>query len=146
MPRQACRNRSLQVLSKLTNGKVKKGEKLDRVFVLDGKPSVYQYKFKSKTMDVSFAIEDQTLEVLQAGVQSNGKGIDDYNEFQKKEKAKDAKLKKLTLDTLMKNAVKDAKAMINFDLKGYKGARGTNAWDKDQMTFTKQGLLQSWPP
>ncbi|WP_342553511.1 hypothetical protein [Paenibacillus sp. FSL R7-0652] len=135
----SVQKQAAQVLSKLTNGKVKKGEKLDRVFVLDGKPSVYQYKFKSKTMDVSFAIEDQTLEVLQAGVQSNGKGIDDYNEFQKKEKAKDAKLKKLTLDTLMKNAVKDAKAMINFDLKGYKGARGTNAWDKDQMTFTKQG-------
>ncbi|MGZ7442448.1 hypothetical protein [Paenibacillus sp. TH7-28] len=129
-----------QVLSKLTNGKVKKGEKLDCVFVLDGKPNVYQYKYKSKTMNVSFAIEDQTLELLQAGVhQSNGKGIDNYEDFQKKEKAKDTKIKNLTLDTLMKNAMKDAKMMINFDLKGYKGARGTNAWDKDQMTFTKKG-------
>lgn len=39
----------------------------------------------------------------------------------------------------MKNAMKDAKTMLNLDLKGYKGARGTNAWDKDQMTFTKKG-------
>lgn len=129
-----------QVLSKLTDGKVKQGAKLDRVFVLDGKPNVYQYKYKSKTMDVSFAIEDQTLELLQAGVHhSNGKSIDNYEEFQKKEKAKDAKIKKLTLDTLMKNAMRDAKTMLNLDLKGYKGARGTNAWDKDQMTFTKKG-------
>lgn len=135
----SVQKQAAQVLSKLTNGKVKKGEKLDRVFVLDGKPNVYQYKYKSKTIDVSFAIEDQTLELLQASVQSNGKGVDNYKEFQKKEKAKDAKLKKLTLDALTKNAVKDAKAMINFDLKGYKGARGTNAWDKDQMTFTKKG-------
>ncbi|MNJ56861.1 hypothetical protein D3C77_524250 [compost metagenome] len=35
--------------------------------------------------------------------------------------------------------MRDAKTMINFDLKGYKGARGTNAWDNDQMTFTKKG-------
>ncbi|GGH65567.1 hypothetical protein GCM10008014_45070 [Paenibacillus silvae] len=135
----SVQKQAVQVLSKLTNGKIKKGEKLDRVFVLDGKPNVYQYMYKSKTMDVSFAIEDQTLELLQASVQSNGEGIDNYNEFKKKEKAKDAKLKKLTLDVLMKNAMKDAKTMINFDLKGYKGARGTNAWDKDQMTFTKKG-------
>ncbi|MFB5676915.1 hypothetical protein ACE3NQ_21195 [Paenibacillus terreus] len=136
----SVQKKAAQVLSKLTNGKVKKGEKLDRVFVLDGKPNVYQYKYKSKTMDVSFAIEDQTLELLQAGVdRSNGKGVDNYEQFQKEEKEKDAKIKKLTLDTLMKNAMKDAKMMINFDLKGYKGARGTNAWDKDQMTFTKKG-------
>ncbi|MEK4115667.1 hypothetical protein NST44_05630 [Paenibacillus sp. FSL W8-0919] len=132
--------KAAQVLSKLTNGKVKQGAKLDRVFVRDGKPNVYQYKYKSKTMNASFAIEEKTLELLQAGVyQSNGKSIDNYKEFQKKEKEKDAKIKKLTLDTLMKNAVKDAKTMLNLDLKGYKGARGTNAWDKDQMTFTKKG-------
>ena len=136
----SVQKKAAQVLSKLTNGKVKKGEKLDRVFVLDGKPNVYQYKYKSKTMNVSFAIEEQTLELLQAGVHhSNGKSIDNYEEFQKDEKAKDAKIKNLTLDTLMKNAVKDAKTMLNLDLKGYKGARGTNAWDKDQMTFTKKG-------
>ncbi|HFL3236650.1 TPA: hypothetical protein ACG3KH_004084 [Clostridioides difficile] len=136
----SVQKKAAQVLSKLTNGKVKKGEKLDRVFVLDGKPNVYQYKYNSKTMDVSFAIEEQTLELLQAGVHhSDGKSIDNYEEFQKKEKAKDAKIKNLTLDTLMKNAVKDAKTMLNLDLKGYKGARGTNAWDKDQMTFTKKG-------
>ncbi|MEK5165522.1 hypothetical protein NYE69_24690 [Paenibacillus sp. FSL R5-0527] len=136
----SVQKKAAQVLSKLTNGKVKQGAKLDRVFVLDGKPNVYHYKYKSKTMDVSFAIEDQTLELLQAGVhQSNGKSIDNYEDFQKKEKAKDAKIKKLTLDTLMKNAMRDAKTMLNLDLKGYKGARGTNAWDKDQMTFTKKG-------
>jgi len=132
--------KAAQVLSKLTNGKVKQGAKLDRVFVRDGKPNVYQYKYKSKTMNASFAIEEKTLELLQAGVyHSNGKSIDNYKEFQKNEKEKDAKIKKLTLDTLMKNAVKDAKTMLNLDLKGYKGARGTNAWDKDQMTFTKKG-------
>jgi hypothetical protein len=132
--------KAAQVLSKLTNGKVKEGAKLDRVFVRDGKPNVYQYKYKSKSMDASFAIEEKTLELLQAGVHhSNGKGIDNYEEFQKKEKAKDAKIKNLTLDALMKNAMKDAKAMLNLDLKGYKGTRGTNAWDKDQMTFTKNG-------
>ncbi|RAR43710.1 hypothetical protein [Paenibacillus sp. MDMC362] len=132
--------KAAQALSKLTNGKVKQGAKLDRVFVRDGKPNVYQYKYKSKTMNASFAIEEKTLELLQAGVyQSNGKSIDNYKEFQKNEKEKDAKIKKLTLDTLMKNAVKDAKTMLNLDLKGYKGARGTNAWDKDQMTFTKKG-------
>ncbi|RRJ66718.1 hypothetical protein EHV15_30150 [Paenibacillus oralis] len=136
----SVQKKAAQVLSKLTNGKVKQGAKLDRMFVRDGKPNVYQYKYKSKTMDVSFAIEEQTLELLQAGVHhSNGKSIDNYEEFQKEEKAKDAKIKNLTLDTLMKNAVKDAKTMLNLDLKGYKGARGTNAWDKDQMTFTKKG-------
>ncbi|MCA1293278.1 hypothetical protein LBW89_09630 [Paenibacillus sp. alder61] len=133
----SVQKKAAQVLSKLTNGKVKKGEKLDRVFVLDGKPNVYQYKYKSNTMDVSFAIEEQTLELLQAGV-NHGKSVDNYEEFQKEEKAKDTKIKNLTLDTLMKNAVKDAKTMLDLDLKGYKGARGTNAWDKDQMTFTKK--------
>lgn len=117
--------KAAQVLSKLTNGTVKKGAKLDRVFVRDSKSNVYKYKYKSKSVYASFAIEEKTLELLQAGVHySNGK---------------DAKTEKLTSDTLMKNAMRDAKTMINFDLKGYKGARGTNAWDNDQMTFTKKG-------
>ncbi|OOC57571.1 hypothetical protein [Paenibacillus ihbetae] len=128
------------VLSKLTDGKVKQGAKLDRMYVLDGKPNVYQYKYKSKTMNVSFAIEEQTLELLQADVNhTDGKGVDDYEEFQKREKEDSEKIKKLTLDTLMKNAVKDAKTMLNLDLKGYKAARGANAWDEDYMTFTKEG-------
>ncbi|MEK3787370.1 hypothetical protein [Paenibacillus sp. FSL K6-1230] len=136
----SVQKKAAQVLSKLTNGKVKKGEKLDRVFVLDGKPNVYQYNYTSKTINVSFAIEEQTLELLQASVQhSSSKNADSYKEYQNKEKSKEAKIKKLTLDTLMKNAMKDAKTMLNLDLKGYKGATGTNAWDKDQMTFTKKG-------
>ncbi|MFP4975168.1 hypothetical protein ACE6ED_07150 [Paenibacillus sp. CN-4] len=129
-----------QVISKLTNGKVKTGAKLDRVYVREGKPDVYQYKYQSKTVKVSFAIEDQTLELIQADVsQTDGQGVDNYEDFQKREETKEAKMKKLTLDTLMKNAVSDAKTMLNFDLKGYKGAQGTNAWDADHMTFTKDG-------
>ncbi|MCM3698554.1 hypothetical protein [Paenibacillus macerans] len=129
-----------QVFSKLTDGKVKQGAELDRMYVRDGKPDVYQYKYKSKTMDVIFAIEEQTLELLQAYVyHSDGKGVDSYEEFQEREKEKSAKIKKLTLDTLMKNAMKDAKTMLDLDLKGYEGARGTNAWDENHMTFTKEG-------
>ncbi|MGZ7442447.1 hypothetical protein [Paenibacillus sp. TH7-28] len=132
--------KAAQVLSKLTDGKVKQGAKLDRMFVRDGKPNVYQYKYKSEAMEVSFAIEEQTLELLQADVyHTDGKGVDSYEEFQKREKEKNAKMKKLTLDTLMKNAINDAKTMLNLDLEGYKGARGTNAWDEDNMTFTKEG-------
>ncbi|MFB5676916.1 hypothetical protein ACE3NQ_21190 [Paenibacillus terreus] len=129
-----------QVLSKLTDGKVKQGAKLDRMFVRDGKPNVYQYKYKSEAMEVSFAIEEQTLELLQADVNhTDGKGVDSYEEFQEREKEKSAKIKKLTLDTLMKNAMKDAKTMLDLDLKGYKGARSADAWDEDYMTFTKEG-------
>jgi hypothetical protein len=136
----AVEKKATQVLSKLTNGKIKQGAKLDRVFVRDGKPNVYQYKYKSQSMNASFALEEKTLDLLQAGVHdSNGKSIDNYKEFQKKDTAKNEKIKKLTLDTLMKNAMKDAKVKIDFDLKGYKGTRGTNAWDKDEMTFTKKG-------
>jgi ribosomal protein L5 len=128
------------VLSKLTDGKVKQGTELNRMFVRDGKPNVYQYKYKSEAMEVSFAIEEQTLELLQADVNhTDGKGVDSYEEFQEREKEKSAKIKKLTLDTLMKNAMKDAKTMLDLDLKGYKGARGANAWDEDYMTFTKEG-------
>lgn len=129
-----------QVLSRLTDGKIKQGANLDRMYVREGKPNVYQYKYKSKTMNVSFAIEEQTLELLQADVYlKDGKGVDNYEEFQKRENEKSAELKKLTLDTLLKNAMKDAKKMLNLDLKGYKGAAGTNAWDEDYMTFTKEG-------
>ncbi|MNJ64431.1 hypothetical protein D3C77_603800 [compost metagenome] len=110
------------------------------MYVSDGKPNVYQYKYKSKTMNVIFAIEEQTLELFQADVyHSDGKSVDSYEEFQKRENEKSAKIKKLTLDTLMKNAMRDAKNMLDLDLEGYKGARGTNAWDEDYMTFTKEG-------
>ncbi|MFP4975169.1 hypothetical protein ACE6ED_07155 [Paenibacillus sp. CN-4] len=122
----SVQKKAAQVISKLTNGKVKTGAKLDRVFIREGKPDVYRYRYKSNSVNASFAIEEQTLQLLQASVHQQ-------------EKAKGATSKQLTLDTLMKNAVKDAKMMIDFDLKGYKGARGTNAWDKDEMTFTKKG-------
>jgi len=136
----SVQKKAAQALSKLTDGKVKQGAKLNRMFVRDGKPNVYQYKYKSEAIEVSFAIEEQTLELLQADVYgSAGKGVDSYEDFQKQEKEKNAKMKKLTLDTLMKNAVKDAKTMLNLDLNGYKGAIGTNAWDEDHMTFTKEG-------
>ncbi|GIO85568.1 hypothetical protein J25TS5_25000 [Paenibacillus faecis] len=136
----SVQKKAAQALPKLTDGKVKQGAKLDRMFVRDGKPNVYRYKYKSEAIEVSFAIEEQTLELLQADVyRTAGKGVDSYEEFQKQEKEKSAKMKKLTLDTLMENAVKDAKAMLDLDLKGYKGARGTNAWDEDYMTFTKEG-------
>lgn len=136
----SVQKKAAQVFSKLTDGKVKQGAELDRMYVRDGKPNVYQYKYKSKTMDVIFAVEEQTLELLQADVyHKDGKGVDNYEEFQKREEEKSAKMKKLTLDTLMKNAMKDAKNMLDLDLKGYKGARGTNAWDEDHMTFTKEG-------
>ncbi|GBK64376.1 hypothetical protein HMSSN036_45890 [Paenibacillus macerans] len=136
----SVQKKAAQVLSKLTDGKVKQGAKLDRMFVRDGKPNVYQYKYKSEAMEVSFAIEEQTLELLQADVyHTDGKGVDNYEAFQEREKEKSAKIKKLTLDTLMKNAMKDAKTMLDLDLKGYKGARGTNAWDENHMTFTKEG-------
>jgi len=129
-----------EVLSRLTDGKIKQGAKLDRMYVRDGKPNVYQYKYKTKTMNVSFAIEEQTLELLQADVYlKDGKGVDNYGEFQKRENEKSAELKKLTLDTLLENAVKDAKKMMDLDLKGYKGTIGANAWDEDYMTFTKEG-------
>jgi hypothetical protein len=136
----SMQEKATQVLSKLTNGKIKQGAELNRVFVREGKPNVYQYKYKSEAMKVSFAIEEQTLELLQVDVcHTDGKSVDSYEEFQKREKEKNAKLNKLTLDTLMKNAMKDAKAMLNLDLKGYKGVKGSNAWDEDQMTFTKEG-------
>lgn len=136
----SVQNKADQVFSKLTDGKVKQGAKLDRMYVSDGKPNVYQYKYKSKTMNVIFAIEEQTLELLQADVyHSDGKSVDSYEEFQKREEEKNAKIKKLTLDTLMKNAIRDAKNMLDLDLEGYQGARGTNAWDEDYMTFTKEG-------
>ncbi|WP_339275394.1 hypothetical protein MKY59_30840 [Paenibacillus sp. FSL W8-0426] len=129
-----------QVFSKLTDGNVEQGAKLDRMYVLDGKPNVYQYKYKSKTMNVSFAIEEQTLELLQVDVHhTDGKGVDSYEEFQEREKEKSTEMKKLTLDTLMKNAMKDAKTMLDLDLKGYKGERSADAWDEDYMTFTKEG-------
>ncbi|WP_028591409.1 hypothetical protein [Paenibacillus massiliensis] len=136
----SVQQKAAQVLSKLTDGKVKQGAKLDRVFVREGKPNIYRYKYKSEAMKVSFVIEEQTLELLQADVyHTDGKGVDSYEEFQKREKEKEAKIEKLTLDTLMKNAMKDAKNMLDLDLEGYKGARATNAWDKDYMTFTKEG-------
>ncbi|WP_238651412.1 hypothetical protein [Paenibacillus piscarius] len=120
----SVQKKSAQVLSKLTNGKVKAGAKLDRVFIREGKPKVYRYKYKSNAVNASFAIEEQTLQILQAGLEQH---------------AKAAKAKQLTPDALMKNAMKDAKTMIELDLKGYKGARGANAWDKNEMTFTKKG-------
>ncbi|CAI6079932.1 hypothetical protein PAECIP112173_02749 [Paenibacillus sp. JJ-100] len=136
----SVQKKATQVISNLTNGKIKKGEKLDRVFVVDGKPNVYKYKYTSKTMTVTFAIEDETLELLHTGAfDSSGKSVASYDEFQKKEKSKDEKIKKLTLDTLTKNATRDAKKMLNLDLKGYKGTRGTNAWDNNILTFTKKG-------
>ncbi|WP_427180581.1 hypothetical protein [Paenibacillus sp. TC-CSREp1] len=136
----SVQKKATEVFSKLTNGKVKQGAELDRMYVRDGKPDVYQYKYKSKTMDVIFAIEEQSLELLQTYVyHSDGKGVDSYEEFQKRENEKSAEMKKLTLDTLMKNAVKDAKTMLDLDLKGYKGARSANTWDEDLMTFTKEG-------
>lgn len=122
----SVQKKAAQVISRLTNGKIKTGAKLDRVYVREGKPNVYQYKYQSKSVNTGFAIEEQTLQLLQAGVDQ-------------KEQAKGAKAKQLTLDALMKNATKDAKRMIEFDLKGYKGARGTNTWDKNEMTFTKKG-------
>ncbi|CAI6079928.1 hypothetical protein PAECIP112173_02748 [Paenibacillus sp. JJ-100] len=129
-----------EVFSKFTDGKVKQGAKLDRVYVSEGQPNVYQYKYKSKAVDVTFAIEEQTMEVLQAYVHhSDGTSVNNYEEFQAREKEKSATIKKLTLDTLMKNAMRDAKYMLNLDLKGYKGERGTNPWDEDSMTFTKEG-------
>lgn len=82
------------VLPKLTDGKVKQGAKLDRMYVRDGKPNVYQYKYKSKTMNVTFAIEEQTLQLLQADVNhTDGKGVDSYEEFQKREKEKVKRLR-----------------------------------------------------
>ncbi|WP_340026373.1 hypothetical protein MHI24_14915 [Paenibacillus sp. FSL K6-1096] len=129
-----------QAIAKLTNGKVKTGAKLDRVYVREGKPDVYQYKYKSQAVQVSFAIEDQTLELLQTDVhQTDGQGVDSYEAFQKREKANEAKMTKLTPDTLLKNAISGAKTMLNLDLKGYKGVKGANAWDADYMTFTKDG-------
>lgn len=116
---------AVQALSKLTGGKVAKGAELDRVFVREGKPNVYRYSYKSKAMDVIFSIEEGTPELLQVEVYQSGKD---------KEKAKE-----LTMDTIMKNATKAAKKMINFDLNGYTAARGANSWDGDLLTFTKEG-------
>ncbi|WP_238651413.1 hypothetical protein [Paenibacillus piscarius] len=129
-----------QAVSKLTHGKIKTGAKLDRVYIREGKPDVYQYKYNSQAVQVSFAIEDQTLELLQVDVHPmDGQGVDNYEDFQKREQAKEAMIKKLTVDTLMKNAMSDAQTMLNLDLKGYQGAIGTNTWDADYMNFTKEG-------
>ena len=117
-------------------GLVKKTRALEGVTLRAGQPPVYNFLYTTNKGNVWIHIEEGTLQRTEVNLQALSDKL-----FEVTSKAKgdavDKKLQSFKTNTLLKTAIKDAKAIMDLDLSGYSVKRAENRIDT--LIFSKKG-------
>ncbi|RRJ64548.1 hypothetical protein EHV15_17660 [Paenibacillus oralis] len=125
-----------KTLASSGGGLVKKTRTLEGVTLKAGQKPVYNFLYTTNKGNVWIHIEEGTLQRTEVNLQALSDKL-----FEVTSKAKgdaiDKKLQSFKTNTLLKAAIKDAKAIMDLDLSGYSAKRAKNR--TDTLIFSKKG-------